>query len=372
MSAKSSSSNSSELLERNGPTYGISFTRAQADILIQKYLNKNITLFECIDTGYNNLIFFIDVNESTKRYVLKIGGRYWNKIKTEAEVKALELIATYTTIPAPKVLAYSSDRNNEFGVEWILMTRLSGENMSHICKTHKLSLNAKKSIIRDLVDYVSQMHFKIPRFDKIGAFTLNGQIGTDLNQLGPWSTYEQFIRDRVQAEIIILNENSTFAPIKDSMLDAIHQFEKFQLPSFLNLPFVFSHGDLDCQNILISIDDIESPRITGIVDWEWAGSFPCSEEYFTSFNYFLDDNNEIRMIFLDELEKRNVLTPRTIEHFPLLEKLNRFVTNLALWHLTDLVNPDELIVNKKLEKSLCTVQSVLAELQDKLCENTEK
>jgi len=373
MSANSNSSSDSSIsLERNGPTYGISFTRAQGDILIRQYLNKNISSFECIDTGYNNLIFFIDTLENTERYVLKIGGRYWNKIKTEAEVKALELIAKYTTIPAPKILAYSSDRNNEFGVEWILMTRLSGQNMNEICKTHQLSLNAKKSIIRDLADYIAQMHFKIPRFNKIGALTFNGEIGTDLNQLGPWSTYEQFIRDRVQAETIILNENSTFAPIKDSMLDAIHQFEKFQFPSFSNLPLVFSHGDLDFQNILISIDDLESPRITGIVDWEWAGSFPCSEEYFTSFNYFLNDNDEIRMIFFDELEKRNVLTPRTIEHFSLLEKLNRFVTNLALWHLTDLVNPDDLIVNKKLEKSRCIVQLALTELQDELSKDTKK
>jgi aminoglycoside phosphotransferase (APT) family kinase protein len=225
MSANSNSSSDSSIsLERNGPTYGISFTRTQGDILIRQYLNKNISSFECIDTGYNNLIFFIDTLENTERYVLKIGGRYWNKIKTEAEVKALELIAKYTTIPAPKILAYSSDRNNEFGVEWILMTRLSGENMSDICKTHQLSLNAKKSIIQNLADYIAQMHFKIPRFNKIGALTFNGEIGTDLNQLGPWSTYEQFIRDRVQAETIILNENKIFAPIKDSMLDAIHQF----------------------------------------------------------------------------------------------------------------------------------------------------
>jgi aminoglycoside phosphotransferase (APT) family kinase protein len=366
MTANSINSDSSELLERNGPTYGISFTRVQADILIQKYLNKTIISFEYIDTGYNNLIFFINTMESTEQYAIKIGGRYWNKIKTEAEVKALELIAKYTTIPAPKVLAYSSDRNNEFGVEWILMTRLPGENMSAICQTQQLSLNAKKSIIRDLADCIAQMYFKIPRFDKIGALTMNGEISKDLNQRGPWSTYKQFICDRVQAEISVLNEHVVFAPIKDFMLDAIQQFGKLQFPSFLNLPFVFSHGDLDYQNILISMDDPESPRITGIVDWEWAGSFPCSEEYFTSYNYFLEDNDEVRIFFFDELEKRNVLTPRTIEHFPLIEKLNRFVTNLALWDLTDLVNPDESLVNKKLERSRSNVQSALSEIKEEL------
>ncbi|CAF3290859.1 unnamed protein product [Rotaria sp. Silwood2] len=354
-------------MERNGPTYGISFTRAQADTLIRQYLNKSILSFEYIDTGYNNLIFFIDTAESTERYALKIGGRYWNKIKTEAEVKALELLTKYTTIPVPKVLAYSSDRNNEYGVEWILMTRLPGKNMGTICETQQLSINAKKSIIRDLADYVEQMHFRIPRFDKIGAFKMNGEIGTDLNQLGPWPSYEQFIRDRVHADAIVLNKDPVFAPIKDSMFDAIHEFDKLKFPSWTNLPFLFSHGDLDTQNILISMDDPESPHITGIVDWEWAGSFPCSEEYFTSYQYFLnDDDDNVRNYFFEELEKRNILTPRTIEQFSLLEKFNRFATNLALWELTDLVDPEHSSVNEKLEKSRYIVQSVICELKNEL------
>jgi hypothetical protein len=115
----------------------------------------------------------------------------------------------------------------------------------------------------------------------MGALRIDGKIGTDLNQCGSWSGYEQFIRYRVQREKNILNENSVFAPIIDSMLDAIHQFENFQFSSFQNLPFVCSLGDLDCQNILVLIEIPESPRITAIVDWEWAGSFSCLEEYFT-------------------------------------------------------------------------------------------
>ena len=364
ISSSSSSNDSSILLERNGPTYGVTFTRTQADTLFREYLNQNIKSFERFDAGYNNLIFFIDTLENTEQYVLKIGGRYWNKIKTEAEVKALELIARYTTIPVPKVLAYSSDRTNEFGVEWILMTHLPGENMNTLCKNQQLSLNAKKSIIRNLADYIAQMHFKIPRFNQIGALMMNGQIGTDLNQLGPWSTYEQFIHDRVHVEIAVLNKETIFSSIKDSILDAIHQFEKLEFSSFTNLPFVFSHGDLDTHNILISMDNAESPYITGIVDWEWAGSFPCSEEYFTSYDYFLHtDDNDIRIYFLDELEKRNILTPRTIEKFPLLEKINEFVTNLAPWDLTDLISPDHPHVNEKLEKSRYIVQSAVYDLQ---------
>lgn len=358
---------SSPPLERKGPRYGISFTHEQAESLIRTHLHETITSFECVDIGYNNLLFFIKTAENQQEYALKIGGRYWIRIKTEAEVRALQLLHEHTTIPAPKVLAYSSDRDNEFGVEWILMTRLPGQNLRDVCSKQTLSTNAKKSIIRDLADYVAQMHFKVPRYDQIGAFTLDGHIGTDLNKLGPWSTYEQFIRTRAQSERSALNTNPVFASIKDTMLDAIDRFERLPFPSFDHLPFVFSHGDLDFQNILVCMDDSDSPRITGIVDWEWAGSFPCSEEYFTSYNNINDDNDkDIQEFFFDELEKRNVLTPRTIQRFSLLKKFNQLVTNLAPWYLTDLDNPDDPAVNTSLHECRSTVQSALEEIQNEL------
>ena len=367
MSTFSSSTEVLPLHDWAKPKHGISFTREQADILIHEHLNMTIKSFECIDFGYYNLIYFIDTMESANQYVLKVSGQYWVRIKTEAEVKALELLAKYTTIPAPKVIAYSSDRSNQYGVEWILMTRLPGENMSEVCEEQVLSPKAMQSIIRDLADIVSQMHWKVPPFNHIGAFTRNGEIGTDLLGRGPWSSHEQFIRGRAQAGATVLQDYSVFAPIREPMLNAIDQLEKLPLPSFAQLPFVFSHGDLDAHNILISMADPDAPRITGIVDWEWAGSFPCSEEFFTSFYSFLyHENEDIPNLFLDELERRNVLTPRTIEHFSLIEKLNRFTRNLVLWDLVDLVNPDDPKVSKKLERSLGKVESTLEELQDEL------
>lgn len=354
-------------LDRKGPTYGISFSRSQADQLIRQHLNMTIKSIEFIDTGYNNLIFFIDTNESSERYALKIGGRYWIRIKTEAEVQSLRILAEFTTIPVPRVFAYSSDRTNEFGVEWILMSRLPGENMSKICEKQTLSFNAIRSIIKDLAEFVSQMHWKIPRRKQIGAFRLNGEISTDLDGRGPWPSYEQFVRQRAQAEISLLNKDPVFAPIKDVVLQAIEQFDQLKFPSFENLPFVFTHGDLDVQNILISMENSDAPRVTGIVDWEWTGSFPCSEQFFNSFDFFLQHKNEnVRQMFFDEFEKRDVSTPRTIEKFSLIDKINRFLVNLAPWDLTDLIDPDDPTVKKRLEKSSSIVVKTLEEMKNEI------
>lgn len=355
------------LSDPNSPKYGISFERAQADKLIRQHLNLTIKTFEYIDTGYHNLIYFIDVNETSERYVLKIAGRYWVSIKIEAEVNALALLAKYTTIPTPKVLAYSSDPNNEFGVEWILMTRVPGENMLSVSEANDLSPNAIKSIIRDLADYVSQMHFAVPQFDQIGGFTPDGDIGPNLSKLGPWSTCEQFIRDRVQAEAAVLDEQDIFGSIRDTVHEVIRQFDELTFPSMDHIPFVFSHGDLAKQNIMISMDDPEAPRITGILDWEWAGSFPCSDEYFSSYVYFLQNqSDEIHAYFLEQLEKRHVLTPKTIEHFSLLHKCYRFINNLAPWELTYFDDPDDPIVMARLEEGVEIVQSLLQDIRNEL------
>jgi len=313
------------------------------------------------------LIFFIDTVENSESYVLKVGGRYWVSSKTEDEVKALQILAEFTSIPVPRVLAYSLDANNEFGVGWILMTKLSGESMLKICENQSLSFNALQSIIDDLSNLLAQMHFKIPQTNRIGTFRLNGEISMDSNGLGPWSNYEQFVRDRAKLEIRTIDKHPAFAPVKDTLLLAIEQFDQLRFSHFDKLPFIFSHGDLHIQNILISLENPDAPRVTGLVDWEWSGSLPCSEEYFTSFNYFRNHENQaVRDSFYDALEKHNVPTPRTIERFSSLEKINRFVTTLALWDLPNLSDPDDPIVIKKTERIRSTVVSLIEDLKIEL------
>jgi aminoglycoside phosphotransferase (APT) family kinase protein len=73
------------------------------------------------------IFFFIQCENDSNKYVLKICGNAWTKRKTESEVNAINLVHQYTNIPLPKLLAYSAHKTNEFGVEWIVMTRLIGK-----------------------------------------------------------------------------------------------------------------------------------------------------------------------------------------------------------------------------------------------------
>ena len=168
-------------LKRHGPTEGMSFTRQQAEKLFQHYLNKKLSWFESVDEGLNNLLYFIECENDDQKYVLKICGDAWENIKTESEVNAMISVTKYTNVPIPKVVAYSSSKNNEFGVEWIIMTRTQGKPLRTSDDDEddiwsKLSNDQKKSVINNLVQYVSQLNNKIPRSNLIGNYKSNGDI----------------------------------------------------------------------------------------------------------------------------------------------------------------------------------------------------
>ncbi|KAF2864368.1 hypothetical protein K470DRAFT_199820, partial [Piedraia hortae CBS 480.64] len=65
-----------------------------------------------------------------KTYLMRVSlpvDPYW---KRGSEVATLTWVEKNTTMPAPHVVAYSSDRKNAVWFEWMLMTQLPGVNQS--------------------------------------------------------------------------------------------------------------------------------------------------------------------------------------------------------------------------------------------------
>ncbi|CAF1366521.1 unnamed protein product, partial [Didymodactylos carnosus] len=102
-------------------------------------------------------------------------------------------------------------------------------------------------------------------------------------------------------------------------------------------------------------------NITGIIDWEWAGSYPCSEEYFLS--YFGDA--DLKPYFYEQLELLNIETPRTIKNFHFIQLLYDLKSNIAPWFLRELANPDQQndLVQLKLNESKTIVKQIVDELK---------
>jgi aminoglycoside phosphotransferase (APT) family kinase protein len=352
-------------LERNGPTQGMSFSRQQAEKLFKRYLNKKLIWFETTEGGLNNLIFFIECENDNQKYVLKICGNAWTKIKTESEITAINLVHKYTQILLPKIVAYSSDKNNEFDVEWIVMTRLPGKPLRSSSKTDdiwpELTIEQQKLIINQLVEYVSQFHNNIPRSNQIGNYHINGKIGSDSNGMGPWNNYKDFYNDRLKAQIKILYDDPLFEPIRDDVMKSVKEFLKLELPSFDDVPNVFTHNDLGVQNLIVSDDN----HIRGIIDWEWSGSYPVCEEYFRSYKPIVY-NDQLKNYLYDQLEQHNVATPRTIPHFSLLKKMSEFLQSVVPWYLTNLANPEHPIVEKELNQNRDKVKRLLQQIKEEL------
>ena len=350
-------------LERNGPTEGMTFTRKEAEKLFEHYFNKKVSWYEQGEGGLNNLIIFIQCEDDQRRYVLKIGGHVWTKTKTESEVAAIQLVHEKTTVSLPTVLSFSSNENNEFGVEWIVMTRLEGKPLRTSHKTDdtwsKLNIEQKKFIIDQLVQYICQLHQKIPQSKQIGNYKLNGQIGSDSDGRGPWNNYQDFYRDRLNRELHTLRVESIFDPVRNDVLKSIEEFHRISLPTFEDVPNVFTHNDLGVQNLIIN----ETNQVQGIIDWEWSGSYPVCEEYFRSYKPIVYDE-QLKNYLYDQLEKNQVLTPRTIPHFSLLKKMNDLLQSVAPWYLTNLANPQHPIVEKELIKHRDRVKLLVQQIKE--------
>ena len=104
-------------------------------------------------------------------------GDAWQQIKTESEVNAMIIVIKYTTVPIHKVVAYSTDKNNEFNAEWIVMTRIPRKSLRTSSDDDiwtSLSTEKKISIVDQLVQYLSQLHSRIPSSSLIGNYRSDG------------------------------------------------------------------------------------------------------------------------------------------------------------------------------------------------------
>ena len=115
------------------PTTGIIVTEQQVQtILSQQEPPLLLKALEPTELGYNNFVHFI-TTECGKRLVLKVGGKYWVRRKTEAEAAGIELVQLTCPdlITVPKVLASNPELGKD-GIpwEWVLEERLDGQNLA--------------------------------------------------------------------------------------------------------------------------------------------------------------------------------------------------------------------------------------------------
>ncbi|KAK3905578.1 kinase-like domain-containing protein [Staphylotrichum tortipilum] len=182
------------------------------------------------------------------------------------EIAAMEFVRVNTTIPVPKILAIY-DRQPS-GTAHILMTQLPGIPLDTALPT--LTPSQLTSIARQLASFITQLRALPPSQGPNGALHIGGTApstpGYD-HRLGsqPWGPFPSF--------------------------SAFHTFLRFGEPLADWEPAVaavhardygvrFAHADLAPRNVLV---DPREGRVTGVVDWEFAGWYPEYWEYTKMF-----------------------------------------------------------------------------------------
>lgn len=370
----------SDNLKRLGPKTGISLSLSQAQTILSRVFPQGeISSYKVSTKGYNNRLYYVTASTrdgSKTQYIIKVCGRYWHRVKTETEVVGMRLAMTYANVPTPLILEWDSE-GMEFGIEFTIMRRLPGLSLEIVWKD--LEKDVKQDLIRQLVLIVKAIKTQVSGFavqpEKIGNWiaesdrrkggprSLTGfEIGPTLEGEGPWTTYKSYVRSGLEKQLAISRKEGAFLTMSPvwARVEKLLQYLDTDDEITNDSNFVFTHGDLDAQNILVKQTDDGSKMlsITAILDWEWSGIFPAEEEYFASFGFAQEDGDDSDFLY-DLLHAEGVPTPRTIPHYNQRKCLYDIREHLAPWFLIDHNDPESEEVLEQVQSARVVVEAAL-------------
>ena len=184
-----------------------------------------------------------------------------------SEATTMEFVAANTSIPVPRVYCSFVHRNRAY----IVMERISG--MSFPAASKALSDADLANIFAQLRHMIQELRALPPPPGAgvgscIGGSLRDSRIPRSRPRFGPFRSIQDFhlwLRDGLRPEDHPEREN-------DEDWEAIKKMVAKQDGSW-PAP-VFTHGDLNPSNIMI-----RDGQVVGIIDWEFAGWYPCYWEY---------------------------------------------------------------------------------------------
>jgi aminoglycoside phosphotransferase len=99
-----------------------------------------------------------------KAYIFRVSIPVEPFFKTESEIATMEYVRRHTSMPIPRVIAFSSSDDNELGYEWILMEMMPGEPLRKLWPT--MPDAARVELFAELAGHVKQL--VALRFSKFG------------------------------------------------------------------------------------------------------------------------------------------------------------------------------------------------------------
>lgn len=205
----------------------------------------------------------------------------------ESEIATMQLVASKTQVPVPRVFSYELCPNNGIGGPCMFMEMVEGETLeNHIRKQGGIWGNQ----VRHLLDQMVPLAFELStiKFDGIGRLQFGKLPNTlDLvsyNELSapPFENTFQYLEDRINCHgaSTELNEVSDGSRLewteanmqqKQVMAKSIYQCAAARLMKGAEPgPFPLQHRDLNQQNVIVD----SACNVVAIIDWEHSGTRP--------------------------------------------------------------------------------------------------
>lgn len=180
-------------------------------------------------------------------------------LRHQAELRALQIIQTYTHISAPKGI----DAVHYGGSSYLLMTGLHGYGIGQ--KISTMTDTQLDAAAQDLAAYIAEL-WHIPNTVN-SPFCICNTLGDGILDWQIGNSQHQQLRFRTETEF---NHFLTYdLPFDDNARKQISKAHS------VKHDIVFTHADLNLRNILVD----EMGRVSGIVDWECAWWYPEYREY---------------------------------------------------------------------------------------------
>jgi hypothetical protein len=235
-----------------------------------RYIKIDETLFPCpssvnvLDLPSDQLVITV-LSKQMGRLVLECDFSFVSKsghAVRPPEAEAMKLVFRHTKVPAPQVVFTSFTSNH--GI--VDMTLIPGSPLEE--KWDNLNENTKESICLQIWDFISKIR-TIPRPLKLeGLFQClaDGSL-----------TKDPMLMDLRDPAHPLMNDSDLRARICERYVHFGGTRYEYELPDMLPRSdcSVFTHADIAPRNIMVD----DQNKVTGILDWEFAGWYPDYWEY---------------------------------------------------------------------------------------------
>jgi hypothetical protein len=233
------------------------------------------------------VLFFEDEERGsiTHRGLAKAGNRCIARFTRErshaaarrdaSEAATLGYLRNKTDLPVPEVYHQDLRLDNAVGAPYILMERIPGCHLYEIWP--ELSLDHKKAVLSQVASVVVQLASL--RFQSIGSLQEQqggyglGPVITKTSGLrGPFSSTVEYLQSFVSTQGI---ESPELVRLFSRVQEKLRSFlSRNREEGYLRPPYAVVHADLDGQNLLFTHDDNSPPKLSGVIDFEYAYTGP--------------------------------------------------------------------------------------------------